>query len=103
MTNHMKKLLFAEPEYAANWGSVFLMLNQPFAEIAIIGTDYKEIRDRINKKYHPNKLFCGAKSTSELPLLKGRKNRDRNTIYVCYDKSCKVPVNTAQEALKLLV
>jgi uncharacterized protein YyaL (SSP411 family) len=103
MINRMKKLLFAEPEYAANWGSIFLMIHRPFAEIAILGTDYRKIRDRINKKYHPNKLFCGAKSTSELPLLKGRKNQDRNTIYVCYDKSCKVPVHTAQEALKLLV
>jgi uncharacterized protein YyaL (SSP411 family) len=78
------------------------MMTHPMAEIAIIGNEVNEIRDQINKQYHPNKIFCGTTSSSELPLLKGRKNLNRNTIYVCYNKTCKLPVYTAQEALQLL-
>jgi len=102
MIKRMKKFLETEPEYSSNWGNVYLMMTHPMAEIAIIGNDANEIRDRIHKKYHPNKIFCGTISSSELPLLKGRKNLNRNTIYVCYNKTCKLPVHTAEEALQLL-
>jgi uncharacterized protein YyaL (SSP411 family) len=79
------------------------MLALPIAEIAIVGENASEIRDEMNERYHPNKIFCGTKFSSDLPLLKGRKNLKDNTIYVCYNKSCKLPVHTAEEALQLLI
>ena len=102
MTSQMKKLITAEPEYASYWAGVLLMMSQPMAEIAIFGPDLKQIRDKINIKYHPNKIFCGTSTSSQLPLLRDRKNLKDNTIYVCFNKSCKLPVHSADEALDLL-
>jgi uncharacterized protein YyaL (SSP411 family) len=102
MVNQMKKLITAEPEYASYWASLLLMVSQPMAEIAIIGHDLNEIRDKINVRYHPNKIFCGTRVSSQLPLLKERKNLKDNTIYVCFNKSCKLPVHSAEDALEQL-
>jgi uncharacterized protein YyaL (SSP411 family) len=45
----------------------------------------------------------GAHDKSELPLLEGKLTEpDRNVIYVCYNKTCKLPVQTVAEALKQL-
>jgi uncharacterized protein YyaL (SSP411 family) len=78
------------------------MISQPMAEIALFGPDLIQIRDKINSKYHPNKIFCGTRTSSQLPLLKDRKNLKDNTIYVCFNKSCKLPVHSADDALELL-
>lgn len=102
MVNQMKKLTTTEPEYTTYWASVFLMISQPIAEIVIVGHDLIEIRDKINVRYHPNKIFCGTNISSQLPLLKGRKNLKDNTIYVCFNKSCKLPVHSAEDALEQL-
>jgi uncharacterized protein YyaL (SSP411 family) len=102
MISQMKKMIAAEPEYASYWAGVFLTISQPMAEIAIIGPDLNQIRDSINVKYHPNKIFCGTTTSSQLPLLKNRKNLKDNTIYVCFNKTCKLPVHSADDALELL-
>jgi uncharacterized protein YyaL (SSP411 family) len=102
MVNQMKKLITTEPEYASNWASVFILISVPMAEIAIIGPDMINIRNKINKQYHPNKIFCGTMSSSKLPLLRERKNLKDNTIYVCFNKSCKLPVHSAEDALEQL-
>ncbi len=102
MISRMKKLITAEPEYASYWAGVFLMISQPMAEIAIIGPELDQIRNKINVKYHPNKIFCGTRTSSQLPLLKDRKNLKENTIYVCFNKTCKLPVHSADDALELL-
>lgn len=103
MVTKMKRLIMTDLEYTSQWGSVLLMMNNPMAEIAIIGTDIHKLRNEFNDIFHPNKIICGTESSSELPLLRGRKNLKDNTIYVCYDKTCKLPVHSTEEALQLLV
>jgi uncharacterized protein YyaL (SSP411 family) len=99
----MNRLIMTDLEYTSYWGLVLLMMQHPMAEIAIIGKDIDTLRKKINKIYYPNKIICGTETSSDLPLLRERRNLKSNTIYVCYDKTCKLPVHTAQEALKLLV
>jgi hypothetical protein len=103
MVSQMKGLIITDVEYTSYWGSVLMMMTNPMAEIAIIGKDISRIHDELNGIYHPNKIICGTETSSDLPILKGRKNLNNNTIYVCYDKSCKLPVHTTEEALQLLV
>jgi uncharacterized protein YyaL (SSP411 family) len=102
MVNRMARLIESEPEYASNWAGVYLMMTHPMAEIAIIGKDASGIRDQIGNRFYPNKMCFGTGSSSELPLLKDRKNLKDNTIYVCFDRTCKLPVHSVKEALKLL-
>jgi len=102
MVSQMKRMIISDTEYTSYWATVFLMMSQPMAEIAILGKDMLSIRASINHQYHPNKVFCGTAESSGLPLLKDRPNLKDNTIYVCYNKTCKLPVHTADEALERL-
>lgn len=102
MVRTISPILSKEPEYSSYWGLVFLRTTRPMAEIAIIGKDAHLIRNKLNRTYYPNKLFCGAEVSSDLPLLKGRMNTNDNTLYVCYDKTCKLPVHSVEEAVRLL-
>jgi uncharacterized protein len=101
MLRRMMTLLVNEPEYLTNWGKLYLMFARPFAEVAIVGKDPVRIRYQMADQYIPNKIFCGTESGSDLPLLKDKKIRDTNTVFVCYNKACKLPVHSAEEALKL--
>jgi len=102
MIRRVMKLLFDEPEYLSNWGTLYLMFANPFAEIAIMGENSTEIRNKLTKFYIPNRIFCGTASNSELPLLRDKKKTGPATVYVCYNKVCKLPVKTVEEALKLI-
>ncbi|MBR9998396.1 MAG: thioredoxin domain-containing protein [Cyclobacteriaceae bacterium] len=102
MIRRMMNLLFNEPEYLTNWGKLYLMFSNPFAEIAIVGKDPLQLQNQMAKHYIPNKVFCGTASASRLPLLRDKKITEKNTIFVCYDKACKLPVNSAGDALKLI-
>jgi uncharacterized protein YyaL (SSP411 family) len=54
-----------------------------------------------SQTFIPNKLFMGDKdSKSEIPLLEFKFVEGETMIYVCVNKSCKLPVSTVAEALK---
>tara|TARA_R110001592_G_scaffold32788_5_gene114509 strand:- start:3897 stop:6017 length:2121 start_codon:yes stop_codon:yes gene_type:complete len=86
----------------SNWG--ILMLNQAnsYYEIAITGKKSKEKIKEINTNFIPNKMIIGSITESTLPLLQERYVNGKTMIYVCYNKSCKMPVENVAEALKQL-
>ena len=88
----------------ANWACTYLAFIQPTAEIAIIGPDLKSMSLDLQRNYYPFKLVAGDESPNEvLPLLKNRLPIDgRSTLYVCFDKACKLPVHSIEEALNQL-
>jgi len=102
MIKRMNKLIVKEPEYLANWRNLYMMYAAPFAEIAIIGKESLELKDQLSKHYIPNKIFCGTDTNSELPLLKDKKITGRTTIFVCYNKTCRLPVQSIEDALELI-
>jgi hypothetical protein len=102
MLRRMMKMLVNEPEYLTNWGKLYLMFAKPFAEVAIVGKDPVHVRFEMANHYIPNKVFCGTASGSDLPLLKDKKSTETSTIFVCYNKACKLPVHSSKEALKLV-
>jgi uncharacterized protein YyaL (SSP411 family) len=103
MLGRVKKLLIAEPSYLANWGILFTMNIKPTAEIAIAGKNSAVYRKKLDENFLPNVILAGSFQESKLPLLKHRLPADGDTmIYVCYGKTCKLPVKTVEEALKQL-
>jgi uncharacterized protein YyaL (SSP411 family) len=103
MIRRMMTLLQHEPQYLANWSNLYLLLANPFAEIAILGPNSIRMKNDLAVRFIPNKIFCGSITSSDLPLLRGKKNSERTTIYVCYNKVCKLPVFSTEEALKLII
>ena len=86
----------------SNWCMLMLHFASPFYEVAIVGKDVDEIKRALEKHYLPNVIFAGSQTTSTLPLLLNRYKEDKTLIYVCENSTCKLPVETVEEALYLL-
>ncbi len=87
----------------SNWANLMMNFTSPFKQTVISGKDAEAKRKKIASHYLPNVLLAGSVSnTSELPLLTNRFVPDKTYIYVCENKTCKLPVESAGDALKLL-
>lgn len=99
-----RELIIQEPEYMSNWGMLAMELSDTFAEVIIVGPDAKIFVNEINKQFIPNKIISGTLEESELAPFKMKTTMNgETTIYICYNKSCKRPVTTVEQALEQLV
>lgn len=89
------------PVYS-NWALLLLNYVSRFSEFVITGKDAEQKRTELNQFYLPNKILAGsADGRSNLPLLEQRYVEGRTLLYVCENKTCKLPVEEVSEALKL--
>ena len=103
MLSKVKDLLLKEPTHLSNWANLYFLKLTPTAEVAIVGSKAPEMRAELSAFYLQNMLLAGTLTQSELPLLKDRTAiLGKTTVYVCYNKTCKLPVYTAAEALEQL-
>jgi uncharacterized protein YyaL (SSP411 family) len=87
----------------SNWGMLFLNFALPFNEIVIAGKDAHQKRKEINQYYLPGKILAGSEDgKSHLVLLEQRYVDDKTLIYVCRNKTCMLPVETVEGAIKQL-
>ena len=87
--------------YYANWASLLGKFVFPQKEIVITGDKALEKSLLIQAGYFADCIFAGGFDES-LPLLQNRWVKDKTLIYVCKDKSCELPVENIEEALKLI-
>ena len=83
----------------SNWLRLYLYETYPFYEIAATGKNFRALTIELRKTYIPNKLILGAEKKSDLPLLEN-KFFEEETIFVCQNKTCQLPVNLVTDALK---
>jgi uncharacterized protein YyaL (SSP411 family) len=83
----------------SNWLRLYLYETYPFYEIAATGKNFRDLTIELRKTYIPNKLILGAEKKSDLPLLEN-KFLEEETIFVCQNKTCQLPVNLVTDALK---
>jgi len=101
MISLIEPMLGDQIAYLSNWGILYHYVSTPTAEISIVGPEVERFRDQLYDRFLPNKVVMGAKQSSNLPLMKSKEMlNDKTTIYVCYNKTCKLPVNSVEEALK---
>ncbi|PLX10615.1 MAG: thioredoxin domain-containing protein [Marinilabiliales bacterium] len=82
----------------AKWGLLQAYLSNGLPEIAILGDNFEIINKEIQQEYLPLSIFMGGQS-EDLPLLKNRLVEGKSMIYVCRNKTCKLPAETVAEAL----
>lgn len=100
MTAKMVKLIPQEPEYLSNWAALAFQMSNSFAEIVILGADYKKFAAKFNKQYLPGKIITAAEKPNDRPMFELKTLRDgKTTVFVCYNRSCKLPVNSVEEAM----
>ncbi len=104
MVNGLSELMLNEPNYLSNWGIAFLELKATLAEVAIIGKEALEYKNKFHRHYLPFAVYAGAESGSTLPLLKEKiALQDRTTVYVCRNYSCRQPVQDIDAAINLIL
>ncbi len=86
--------------YYSNWAQALaLQVFSPF-EVAIAGNDWKEKLAQFQKNYLPNSIYLGGNTEGNLSLLQDKLIAGKTMIYVCKNKTCKMPVEEVEEALK---
>ncbi|NND95046.1 MAG: thioredoxin domain-containing protein [Flavobacteriales bacterium] len=100
MLNNMKARI---PEYGggySNWAMLMLKEVYPYYELAVMGKNPERQIREFSKEFIPNKLFMGDRDdNSNLPLLEFKYVEGETMIYVCVNKSCKLPVSQVDEAI----
>ena len=101
MLSKMKNLLLSNVDYLTNWACLATQMISATAEIAIVGKEVNEFRKEIDSRFYPNKVISGTTSESKLPLLENRMSKEGETkIFVCYNKTCQLPVKSVAEAFE---
>jgi uncharacterized protein YyaL (SSP411 family) len=86
----------------SNWLQLMLNLSGEHFEVAIVGENAFKCLQEIQKHYLPQVVFCAGKTENDLPLLKNRFSAGKTLIYICQNQSCRLPVETANDAISLL-
>ena len=103
MLNNVQNGIVKYPSGYSNWMMLLLNYTSPYKEVVITGADALSLRNEIAAQFFPNVLFAGATGAgSQLGLLENRFVTGKNLIYICENKSCKLPVESVDAALKLL-
>ena len=93
----------SDPEYMSNWGVSLLEVSDKLAEVIVIGPKAKEFTNQINREFLPAKIISGTEQENDQVPFEYKTAIDgKTTIYVCYDKACKLPVITVESALEQL-
>ncbi len=101
MTNSLSDLIRSEPNYMSQWAIVYLEINRGLKEVLLTGTGIQRLRAELQKEFYPFILLQGSTGTSKLPLFEGKvPPQGRDTIYVCYQKTCQLPVFSLEDAKK---
>lgn len=100
MINNVQKDIPGNVYSCSNWGILGIHFIHPLYEVAIVGPDWDSIRKTIDKSYLPDAIFLGGRNEGTLSLLENKLVPGQTTIYVCVDRTCKIPVTRAEEALQ---
>ncbi|MEZ4901731.1 MAG: thioredoxin domain-containing protein [Spirosomataceae bacterium] len=104
MLSKMKRALLTDVQWATNWAALYALRAQPTAEIAIVGPAMDIFRKTLETRFLPNKILVGTHTTSDLPLLEGRTAKENlTTIYVCFNKTCQLPVYAIEDVWPQLI
>ncbi len=104
MLSAVSRLIETDPQYLANWASLYGIALEPMAEIAIVGPTAMDDAIRLQKDFHPNRLVFASEGKSSLGIFENREAiNGQTTFYVCFDKTCKLPVFSLAEANELLI
>ena len=90
------------PSGYSNWAQLFLDFTANQKEVVIVGENAIEQLKKLQKHYLPNVIFCSSTTASNLSLLKDRYVSGKTLIYICQDNTCQLPVETIEDALRLL-
>jgi uncharacterized protein len=98
MVSKLANIIESEPVYLSHWGLLALEMIHEMDEIVVVGKNAEGLRKELHQQYLPFSFTLGTTTKSDLPLIKGRES-NVDTIYVCRNQTCQLPVHSVGEAL----
>lgn len=101
----LKNIVPSMPSYGpaySNWAMLELNFVFPFYEVVVCGDNTMNKLKELDQNFIPNKVVCGLlKQTSEkmLPLTEGKYVKGKTMIYVCVNKTCRLPLEEVSQAV----
>jgi uncharacterized protein YyaL (SSP411 family) len=86
----------------SNWATLLLQNVIPQIEVVIVGKDVNEKLKALYKHTPPNVIFALSDKQNNLDIFKNRFVTEKTTIFICKNKSCLLPTEDINEALKLI-
>lgn len=103
MIKSLAHVLRSELNYTANWGMAAMELYHSRAEVVVSGKNLHKNVHKLQAEFLPFALILKANESGALALGKGKTNEESDLkVYVCFNKTCKLPVSTMEEALEQL-
>ncbi len=102
MLQNVKDNLNKGQVYYANWDLLLMRLLQASKEVVIMGEDYINWGQKIQKEYSFNTVFVGSAKKEYLSLMEKRYKEGETLVYVCENKSCQLPVNSVDVVVDML-
>ena len=100
MLSTISKKMYETPVYYTQWCWLYGLKAYGTNEVAIMGEDAEKKNIELQKSYLPTCFFMGGADKEDLPLLEGKLSGNMTMIYVCTNKTCKMPVDEVGKALK---
>jgi len=102
MLNKVAESMQKNGRYFSNWAILACYESFNWSEVVIIGENSKELAEKLNREYGYYTL-AASNSDSNLPLFAHRHVEGKTPLYVCRNKTCKLPVYSLAEAKSLLL
>lgn len=102
MLERMSGNISEYPSGYSNWAQLLLDFTGSRKEMVVIGEKAIDYLKNLQKHYMPDVIFCTSTTASDLSLLKDRYVSGKTLIYICQDNTCQLPVETIEDALRLL-
>jgi uncharacterized protein len=102
MCGKLKENMKRFPRYFTNWINLVIFMEQKQTDIAITGENPLIQLKKLTPFLKPHYIVAGGSADSKIPLLADRHSKGKTRIYICVDKVCSLPVDTAEEAIELL-
>ena len=102
MLSNMVKPMHSNTQFFTQWCLLAGIYANGIFEVAITGKDALAKNLALQKHYLPQSIYLGTTGEEDLPLLKNKLQEGKTLIYVCVNKTCKRPVESADEAFQQL-
>lgn len=89
-------------ESYANWGRLLLRISFPSPEVVITGPQSQSFYLQLQKDFLPNASWVWTRNDDRLPILRNRIVEGETMVYVCENRTCKLPVNNLDDAKRQL-
>ena len=103
MAGTFENTVIRYPTSFSNWACLLQEFAMGTNEIVVLGDNPASVHCDILRLYIPGKvLMVSERPHQKYPLLQGKKEVSKPTIYLCRNYTCKQPVFSAKELISLI-